>query len=49
MISRNLYFLDGTLFATFYERIVVGARGAYVELTKEQIKVNLISKYKVIK
>jgi hypothetical protein len=45
MISRNLYFLDGVLFATSYERVVVGARGAYVECTKDQIKVKLISKY----
>ena len=40
---RNLYFKDGTLFANGYERVVHGGRGDYVELTKEQIQVNLKS------
>jgi len=42
---RNLYFLDGTLFADGFERIVHGGRGDYVELTQDQIKVPLVSKF----
>lgn len=45
MIKRNLYFKDGALFATGYERVVHGGRGDYVELTKEQIAVNLKSHF----
>lgn len=45
MIKRNLYFLDGTLFSIGYERIVHGGRGDYVELTKDQIVVDLKSKF----
>lgn len=41
-----LYFKDGTLFASDYQRIVHGERGDYVELKKEQIKVNLVSHFK---
>jgi len=41
----NLYFLDGTLFANDFERVVHGGRGDYVELTDEQLEVNLISKF----
>lgn len=41
----KLYFKDGTLFANDFERVVHGGRGDYVELTKEQIVVNLISKF----
>ena len=40
-----LYFLDGVLFATDYIRVVHGGRGNYVELLKEQIQVNLKSKF----
>jgi hypothetical protein len=43
MINRNLYFKDGTLFANGYERVVHGGRGDYVELTKDQIQVDLES------
>lgn len=46
MFKRNLYFKDRVLFANGYERIVYGKRGAYVELTKEQIKVSLKSHFK---
>jgi hypothetical protein len=46
MFKRNLYFKDGTLFADGYVRIVHGKRGAYVELTKDQIKVPLKSHFK---
>lgn len=42
--NKPLYFLDGTLFATDYVRIVHGGRGDYIELTKEQIVVELVSK-----
>jgi len=41
----NLYFLDGTLFANDFERVVHGGRGDYVELTDQQIEVNLVSKF----
>jgi hypothetical protein len=41
----ELYFLDGTLFANDFERVVHGGRGNYVELTKEQIQVELVSKF----
>lgn len=41
----NLYFKDGTLFATDFERVVHGGRGDYIELTKEQISVELFSKF----
>lgn len=41
----NLYFLDGTLFSNNFERIVHGGRGDYVELKKEQLEVNLVSKF----
>lgn len=40
-----LYFLDGVLFAEDYIRVVHGGRGDYVELKKENIKVELISKF----
>lgn len=42
---NNLYFLDDVLFANDFERVVHGGRGDYIELTKEQIEVELISKY----
>ena len=48
MIQRNLYFRDGVLFANGYERVVHGGRGSYVELSKEQIKVNLVSQFNQI-
>lgn len=41
----KLYFLDGVLFADDFERVVHGGRGDYVELTKEQIVVRLVSKF----
>ena len=44
-MERNLYFKDGVLFATGYERVVHGGRGDYVELTKEQIAVTLHAKF----
>jgi hypothetical protein len=45
MIKRELYFKDGTLFSNGYERVVHGGRGDYVELTKEQIAVELKSHF----
>jgi len=45
-MKRNLYFKDGVLFAEGYERVVHGGRGDYVELTKDQIVVELKSKFK---
>ncbi len=44
-MSKPLYFLDGVLFANDYVRIVHGGRGDYIELTKEQIVVELVSKF----
>lgn len=45
MIDRNLYFKDGTLFATGYVRVVEGGRGDYVELVKDQIVVPMVSRF----
>jgi hypothetical protein len=42
----KLYFLDDTLFANDFERVVHGDRGDYVELTQTQIEVALESRYK---
>lgn len=39
----KLYFKDNTLFADSYERVVYGAKGNYIELTRDQIKVTLTS------
>ncbi len=44
-MKRNLYFKDGVLFATGYERIVHGGRGDYIELTFDQIKVEMKSHF----
>lgn len=43
----NLYFLDGVQFSTDYERVVHGQRGPYVELTRNQILVELKSHFNV--
>lgn len=45
MISIPLYFKDGVLFSNGYERVVHGGRGAYVELTRNQILVSLKSHF----
>jgi hypothetical protein len=42
---RSLYFLDGTYFANDFVRVVHGARGKYIELSRDQIQVDLVSKY----
>jgi len=44
-MKRNLYFKDGVLFANGYERVVHGGRGDYIELTKDEIVVQLKSKF----
>jgi hypothetical protein len=40
-----LYFLDGTLFAKDYIRVVHGGRGDYVELNRDDITVEMVSKF----
>jgi hypothetical protein len=45
MVKIPLYFLDGIPFASGYERVVHGGRGAYVELTRDQILVSLKSHF----
>ncbi|MFW6247109.1 MAG: hypothetical protein ACOC22_02970 [bacterium] len=46
MIKRKLYFKkDGVLFAHGYERVVHGGRGKYVELTWNQVDVELVSRF----
>jgi len=45
LIQRNLYFKDGTQFSIGYNRVVHGGRGDYVELEKDQIIINLHSKF----
>lgn len=45
MMTNNLFFIDNTLFATDFERVVHGGRGDYVELTRDQIVVDLVSKF----
>ena len=42
----KLYFLDSTEFASDFVRVVHGGRGDYVELTKGQISVELIPRFK---
>lgn len=45
MFQQKIYLLNGTLFATGYNRIVHGERGDYVEFEKEQIVPKLISRF----
>ena len=45
MVDIPLFFKDKTQFSSGYERVVHGGRGAYVELTKEQILVPLRSHF----
>lgn len=40
-----LYFKDGTLFSHDYIRVENGGRGKYVELSKEMLAVDLVSKF----
>lgn len=46
MINEKLYLNDGSLFALQYNRVVHGQRGDYIELEKEHIIPELISKFK---
>ena len=43
MINIPLYFLDGVQFSKGYERVVHGGRGMYVELTKDQFVIPVVS------
>lgn len=45
MIKTNLYLPDGTLFSTGFNRVVHGGRGDYIELEKDHIVLELISKF----
>ena len=45
MTQIPLYFKDGVQFASGYVRVVHGGRGAYVELTKDQILITLKSHF----
>ena len=45
MIEEKLYLKDGSLFATKYNRVVHGQRGDYIELEREHIVPELISKF----
>lgn len=45
MINEKLYLTDGSLFATKYNRVVHGGRGDYIELEKDHIVPELISKF----
>lgn len=45
MVNEKLYLNDGSLFADCYNRVVHGGRGDYIELEKEQIVPELVSKF----
>ena len=45
MVKQKLFLKDGTLFASEFERVVHGGRGDYIELTQEQIRLPLQSKF----
>lgn len=45
MKETNVYLLDGTLFASGFNRVVHGGRGDYVEFEKEHILLPLYSKF----
>lgn len=45
MINNNIYLIDGTLFATGFNRVVHGGRGDYVEFEGSHIILPLISKF----
>ncbi|MBO7211873.1 MAG: hypothetical protein J6V44_12835 [Methanobrevibacter sp.] len=45
MINEQLFLNDGSLFATKYNRVVHGQRGDYIELEKEHIIPELVSKF----
>lgn len=41
----NVYLLDGTLFASGFNRVVHGGRGDYVEFESRHILLSLVSKF----
>lgn len=43
-MKQDIYLPNGQLFATEYERVVYGGRGAYIEFTLEQILLPLVDK-----
>ena len=45
MIEQKLYLKNGFLFANGFERVVHGGRGDYIELTRAQIKLPLLSRF----
>lgn len=45
MVKQKLFLKDGTLFVSEFERVVHGGRGDYIELTQEQIRLPLQSKF----
>lgn len=45
MVNQSLFLKDGTLLALKFERVVHGGRGDYIELTQDQIKLPLLSKF----
>lgn len=45
MVKQKLFLKDGTLFASEFERVIHGGRGDYIELTQEQIRLPLQSKF----
>lgn len=45
MVNEKLYLKDGSLFANCYNRVVHGKRGDYIELEKEHIVPELVSKF----
>ena len=44
-MKSNVYLLDGTLFASGFNRVVHGGRGDYVEFEANQILLPLVSKF----
>ena len=45
MIEQKLFLKNGFLFADGFERVIHGERGDYIELTKAQIKMILLSRF----
>lgn len=44
-MKTNVYLLDGTLFASGFNRVVHGGRGDYVEFEDKHILLPLVSKF----
>ena len=45
MKETKLYFKDGTLFSHDFIRVENGGRGKFVELSKDMLAVDLVSKF----